>query len=316
MGNTLPTKPHLTYDTAQKIIADQQLAITQIQNLIDTKTIIQNKRQPRTTAQFMPQNTPSNTPPNIPPSPTVTEPFTNIDAITLNPENYPEVSDYANIYNNNIALINDPNNMERTAFTTYINIQNKKINKLRDELIQLQNNMVHSTNTIDVKAYKNMSNSQILNIELYKELTPNDHRDHRNHLNAVNGASTYPNFLIYGNNGCLEYTPGELYTSNNSMSPPSWSFNVCNANNPKQQFISTQINDKDTYNSYINNDANKSNKINTANNTLFGFNVITPIYNEINDNQCLQLNSDGLSVMPCTLDFDQRFKPIYNTVLP
>ena len=91
-----------------------------------------------------------------------------------------------------------------------------------------------------------------------------------------------------------------------------WNFNSCDANNKNQQFVSTTINNLETYNSFINND-NQDLKLKDNTNTLFGFNVITPIDTQ---DHCLQLNNEGLSVMPCTIDFSQRFRESYSTVIP
>ena len=127
-----------------------------------------------------------------------------------------------------------------------------------------------------------------------------------------NGASQYPNYLIYGNNGCLQYE-SSITNINNEITPATWAFRSCNSNDPRQQFVTTQVNDLPTYNSFIKDDSNLSSKLNSTKTTTFGFNIVTPINNQ---DQCLQLNNDGLSVMPCHLEFDQRFRPIYNTVLP
>ena len=86
---------------------------------------------------------------------------------------------------------------------------------------------------------------------------------------------------------------------------------MCDSNNPKQQFVTNKINDLTTYNSYITNPINKNSILIDNTNVLFGFNVVNPINAR---DQCLQLNNDGLSIMPCDLDYSQRFKPFYNTV--
>ena len=132
------------------------------------------------------------------------------------------------------------------------------------------------------------------------------------YVNQKNNSSIYPNYLIYGNNGCLQYEPSTI-NSQNVNTPASWSFKSCNSNEPKQQFISNKINSLETYNSYITDPLNESSRLTDSSNTLLGFNVINPI---LAQDQCLQLNNDGLSVMPCTVDFSQRFKPSYTSVLP
>jgi len=226
-----------------------------------------------------------------------TEPFINMSSVKLNPNKDTEIYNYANIYNQNIALLDDPNKMNQLSFNTYIHIQDKKINNLKKELKQLeehiQNNKKSKNN---IKSFKSMSNSQIINVELY------------NDKNKNNGVK-YPNYLIYGNNGCLEYDNKKKYE--NVSEPATWKFNTCNSNNPKQQFVSNKINNLETYNSHID-DNNKESILNDDSNIMFGFNIINPIDD---DKKCVQLNNDGISVMPCNLKYDQRFKHSYNTVL-
>ena len=232
---------------------------------------------------------------------TIEEGFTNMSSIILNPQNFSEINKYSKTYNKNVALLDDPNNMTASAFNTYIYLQNKKLNNLRGELNTLQTYIQkNKTTKTDIKAFKSMNNSQMLNVELYKE-------------NNNNNSNIYPNYLIYGNNGCLQYEPNTSNNNSTNNKPPTWSFKSCDSNEPKQQFISNKINSLETYNSYITNPLNKSSRITDSSNILFGFNVINPISSQ---DQCLQLNNDGLSVMPCTLDFSQRFKPSYTTVLP
>ena len=221
------------------------------------------------------------------------EPF--IDTITLNSEAFPDLKSYAEIYNKNVALLDDPNQLKTQIFDTYIYMQNNKLEKMREELLKLQTKIQENKKaTPSIKSFKSMNNSQSFNIELYNEVNPN------------NSSNRSPNYLIYGNNGCLEY----IKKNGNEMA--EWNFNSCDANNKNQQFVSTTINNLETYNSFINND-NQDRKLKDNTNTLFGFNVITPIDTQ---DHCLQLNNEGLSVMPCTIDFSQRFRESYSTVIP
>jgi hypothetical protein len=273
-------------------------------------------------------------------------------SIILNPESYPEVSDYADVYNKNIALLDDPRNMINASFNTYTNIQDKKMKKLNEDLQKLYKDIQNNEYKFSgIKGFKSMNNSQILNVEEYYNNNKNNKSNstsnnptstnspsstnssgstsqfanikekfnsttNNSFNNKLNGASEYPNYLIYGNNGCLQYEP-LLYSNdingNPKPIPATWSFKPCNANEPKQQFVSKKINDRQTYNSFIQDDNNANSRINSINTTTFGFNVVNPINNQ---DQCLQLNNDGLSVMPCHLEFDQRFRAQYNTVLP
>jgi hypothetical protein len=227
------------------------------------------------------------------------ETFENINPIILNSQSYPKISDYAYIYNTNIALLDDPNNDIKNKFNTYIHLQNKKIQSLRKDLDILQKNIKTTDVTKDIKAFKSMDNSQILNVETYTTKNTNNNNN-------------YPNYLIYGNNGCLQYEKSTK-DINNTINPAKWSFQSCNATDPRQQFISTQINDLPTYNKYITDPNNKNYILNNNNNVTFGFNVVNPITAQTD--QCLQLNNDGISVMSCNLQSDQRFKPLYSNVL-
>ena len=223
------------------------------------------------------------------------EPF--IDTIILNSDSFPEIKSYAEIYNKNVALLDDPNDLKSKTFEAYIYMQNNKIQKLRTDLLELQTKIqTHKKITPSIKSFKSMNTSQAFNIELYNEQNPNNSR-----------SSDYPNYLIYGNNGCLEYE------KQNGDQSSKWKFTSCDSNNNKQKFVSSKIDNLETYNSFINSDINEDRKLKNNTSTLFGFNVINPL--EAKD-QCLQLNNDGLSVMPCTLDFSQRFRESYTTVLP
>ena len=285
MENPQSTSSLLSNDKANLIIENQNKLINNLQSLIiEAKKSLTVKTE---------------------------EQFTNMSSIILNPQNFSEINKYSKTYNKNVALLDDPNNMTASAFNTYIYLQNKKLNNLKDELNTLQS-YIQKNKTIqtDIKAFKSMNNSQMLNVELYKENNNNSNNDY---VNQNNNSNIYPNYLIYGNNGCLQYEPNTTKNNSTDNKPPTWSFKSCNSNEPKQQFISNKINSLETYNSYITNPLNESSRITDSSNILFGFNVINPIASQ---DQCLQLNNDGLSVMPCTLDFSQRFKPSYTTVLP
>jgi hypothetical protein len=240
---------------------------------------------------------------------------TSLESIILNPQTFSEINKYSDTYNKNIALLDDPNKLKEASFNTYMYLQNKKIEGLRKELKILQDNMAkHNEKETDIKAFKSMNNSQILNVEIYKSPENNNNinsnSNYSNYSNNTNN-TTYPNYLIYGNGGCLQYESN----NNSTTTPPSWSFKPCNSNEPKQQFISNKINSLKNYNSYI---KDSKYQINDDKNIMFGFNIIQPITQTPDTpiDQCLQLNNDGLSIMPCTLDYSQRFKPSYITILP
>lgn len=222
---------------------------------------------------------------------TTIEPFSNY----LNSNNFPDIKNYADEFNKNVALLDDPKNIKKQKFDTYIYMQNKKIKEMKEELIKLQTQVQKQSKlSPDIKSFKNMNTSQSLNIELYNDNKPN---------NSI----TYPNYLIYGNDGCLEYN------KNNGTQSPQWNFKSCDSNNKNQQFTSTKINNLETYNSFINSETNKDKILKDSSSTMFNFNVINPVDEQ---DKCLQLNNDGLSVMPCSLDLSQRFRESYFTVLP
>lgn len=345
-----PTASPLTEKTAQQISTMQKNIISNLQILLDRQQKIQsdNDNDYYNNPSPKPSPRPSDSPS---PSPSITtntiESFGDVNegSIILNPESYPEVSDYADVYNQNIALLDDPRNMINASFNTYIKIQDKKIGNLRTQLNKLQTDIQNKKYSFSgIKGFKSMNNSQILNVEDYYDpkyspsttkpnsrpptsrlptsTNPNSTNPNSNSTKQfnsnINGASKYPNYLLYGNNGCLQY---EQLSSKNDpdnngktkLIPATWAFKPCDANDPRQQFVSTQVNDLQTYNSFITDPYNITSQLNTSKTTTFGFNVVNPINNQ---DQCLQLNNDGLSVMPCNLDFDQRFRPLYNTVLP
>ena len=132
-----------------------------------------------------------------------------------------------------------------------------------------------------------------------------------------NKSTTYPNYLIYGNNGCLEFDPSptsKLSDDNSSTLPksPIWNFKSCDSNNPHQQFTVSKVSTLTQYNAPITNKSNSSYIINDASNAKLGFYTVNPINSF---DQCLQLNNDGISVMPCNMDSSQRFKPSFQSVI-
>ena len=278
----IPTEPAITFP--EHMTKDQYLIILGLQEKIN------NTVNSITTGFSDFLDTLINYDPNTT-EPTV-EPF--VDTITLNSDAFPELKSYAEIYNKNVALLDDPNELKSKTFDAYIYMQNNKINKMKDELKLLQETIQNNKKEIPaIKSFKSMNNSQSFNVELYNNKNPNN-------------SNKYPNYLVYGNNGCLEY-------ENNITDGAKWNFKSCDANNKNQQFVSTKIDNIDTYNSFINSETNKDRILKDNTSTLFGFNVINPIDAQ---DQCLQLNTDGLSVMPCSLDFSQRFRESYSTVMP
>lgn len=283
MGNLISTSSETTITTtpnyiepslATNVINKQQQIITNLQTAIsDTRNLLKIDANTNTKSSFV----------NINPiSDYYTPPF------YLANSNTPEVKDYINKYNQSIELLDDPNLLNKAQFDTYIHLQNKKINELQNVLSTFPTN---NAQLQPIKAIKNIKTSNSLNVEEY----PNSQNG--------NGSTTYPNYLIYGNNGCLSY----------NASKNNWAFKSCNANDSTQRFTITKINTKDDYNAKIINPKNQSYQIQDTNSVIMGFYSVNP---ETDNNQCLQLNTDGLSVMPCTMESSQRFKTLYHSVNP
>lgn len=217
-----------------------------------------------------------------------------------------EVKDYVNAYNESVALLDDPANLNEINFQTYLHIQDQKINevnKLIKDITDLQKDAKQSSQPI--KAIRNLNTSTILNVEEYpdpKITAPNGTTYY------ANGSSKYPNYLIYGNNGCLQYNKGTDNTN-----PSTYNFQPCNSNNSNQRFTIKRIANKDDYNNSIFKDAKNDYSILSDDSIGMGFYIVNP---ETDEQQCMQLNNDGLSVRPCDLYAPQRFKPYYHSVNP
>lgn len=210
-----------------------------------------------------------------------------------------EVSDISQAYNQSIDLISDQNIINDAAFNTYINIQNRKLTELQNAIDKFPTNNNKQNNPI--KAIKNIFTSNLLNVEEYSDPTIDvaSRNPKRNYIG--NGSVKYPNYLIYGNNGCLQY-------NNNNK---NYAFQPCNANQAEQRFSMNEITNIDQYNNKINDPKNESYKIQSSDNTIMGFYVVTP---ENDPNSCITINGDGLSVLPCNMNSSQRFKPYYHSI--
>ena len=264
--------------------------------------------------------------------------FDDVPAIYLPADLTPELNMYSNSYNSSIALLDDPNQLTKIANETYIHIYDKKLALLNSNfktLIGEADDKIQ--NPTPIKAIKSMYNSQILNLERYPDpnitqpasqtadLSSNTSLPQNKYVgNGYTDSSKYPNYLIYLNGGCVDYNKSI------STDPATWSNKSCNASLPSQQFKITQINNIQNYNDKLANTSihkkydnlkttNASNSdyvskysINDSNSTQFGFYVVNPMDD---NNQCLQLNNDGLSIMPCTMEPSQRFKPVYHSVI-
>jgi len=230
---------------------------------------------------------------------TTIEDFTNTPLAT---ETNQETNNYVKSFNNSLSLLDDPNNMNKAAFDTYLHIQDTKIASLKSNLNNLKKKASENmTNNTPIKGIRSMYNSAILNVEEYPD----------SNNNSVDKKKS--KYLIYGNTGCLQYEPAydpRFQRSNQYGS--SISFRPCDANETKQQFNINQINNLDQYNFRINDKNNSLYKINHKSNVNFGFYSVNTF--NIPD-QCLQLNNDGISVMPCNMNSEQRFSTNYHSVV-
>jgi hypothetical protein len=218
----------------------------------------------------------------------------------------PELNDYASAYNKSVALLDDPNRMSQANFDAYIHLQDNKIAKLQSAIASFPTNAPQQNNPI--RSIKNLKTSASLNVEPYPD--PATQTNLPNYYTG-NGATTYPNYLIYTNNGCLQYAPPP--SNNASKGSASWSVQSCNSNLSGQRFNMKQVNNMAQYNALITDPNSASYKITDPNSSIFGFYIVNP---EGYGEQCLQLNGDGLSVMPCNMDSSQRFKPYYHSIKP
>jgi len=214
-----------------------------------------------------------------------------------------ELNIYVDSYNNAMALLDDPNQMNKVAFDTYIHIQNNKLKELDANINKLKKN-IKSKVISPIKGIRSMHNSNILNVQEYSGPAPTTaiNSDVVNNSNNAN----YPYYLLYGNNGCLEYEPSDKNISS------SWNFKPCNSNDTKQQFKLNKINNIEQYNKPITNSINKNYKIKSDSTVNYGFYSVNP---SNSFDQCLQLNNDGISVMPCSMNASQRFTTNYHSVL-
>lgn len=225
------------------------------------------------------------------------------DNITLSTNNNKELNIYVDSYNNAISLLDDPNQMNKVAFDTYIHIQDNKLKEL-DANIEILKKNIKSKVILPIKGIRSMNNSSIINVQDYSRPAPTTANNR--YINSSNTNPNYPYYLLYGNNGCLQYEP-----TNKNISA-SWNFKPCNSNEPKQQFKINKINNIEQYNKPITNSSNKNFKINSDSTVNYGFYSVNP---SNSFDQCLQLNNDGISVMPCSMNTSQRFTTNYHSVL-
>lgn len=316
-NNVITSKPTMSPTTTTTPTMDQKMA----QNIANLQNTIISVAQANANAASKINLPDSNQTYTSSPTPTPTniskEGFTiqqqHVDlyqAPIYIPDNVsPELNDYVSTYNKSVALLDDPNRMSQANFDAYIHLQDDKIAKLQSAIALYPTNAPKQNNLI--RSIKNLKTSTSLNVEPYPN--PATQTSLPTYY-AGNGAPTYPNYLIYTNNGCLQYSPGNN-TGNNTASKASasWTVQPCNSNLSGQRFNMQQVNNMAQYNALILDPNNASYKITDPNSSIFGFYIVNP---EGYGEQCLQLNGDGLSVMPCNMDSSQRFKQYYHSITP
>ena len=222
--------------------------------------------------------------------------------------NIPITKDYINAYNDSIALIDDPNQLNKIKFDMFIHLQDKKISDLNDVIQTFPTNS--NINRPPIKSIKNFKTSTALNVEEFPVPQPTNSNSTITYTG--NGSTTYPNYLIYSNNGCLQYNKSIKDPITNNFGQATWGIDACNSNDARQRFTMTKIQTKDDYNNKLSDDNKKKYSITDSTSVKMGFNVVNP---ETAADQCLMFeNGNAMSIMPCNMSASQRFKPFYHTI--
>lgn len=315
MGNTTSTKTTTTSTTTTTVpITTRQILPTEVTKLqIDLTNTITKAQELKTLLNTVP--TKIDFANNLKTAITEyniqnkTESFQNYSDYYLNEEvDRPDHALLFKGHNTALSLLDDPLGRNQAAFDTYVYLQNKKINDLDAQI-----NQINSTKTTipingKIKSIKNLGTSTMLNVEEYDVInptttTPNSTIAASSQNNSVENINK--NYLILGNNGCLSYTND----ATNKIAPNKFDFVKCDANDVKQKFILKQINNRTDYNNLV------DDKYKINNQPYSPFFTAIP-YNAYNENQqCVTINNEGLTIERCNLDNNQRFKQFYNPVV-
>ena len=293
--------------TGEMLVIDHHTTTTRP----DTTTTPATPATPVTTTSTIPATTRFTNAGNV-------EPFINaaipVSDYTDPPQYYPKsnipiTKDYINAYNDSIALIDDPNQLNKVKFDMFIHLQDKKISELNAVISTYPTN--NNINNPPIKSIKNFKTSTALNVEEFPVPQPTNTNSTITY--AGNGSTTYPNYLIYSNNGCLQYNKSIKDPITNNLGQATWGIDACNSNDARQRFTMTKIQSMDDYNNKIPDDANtKRYSITDPTSVKMGFNVVNP---ETAADQCLMFdNGNEMSIMPCNMSASQRFKPFYHTI--
>lgn len=201
-----------------------------------------------------------------------------------------------NNHNEILNLIDDPSRNKDIKMKISQDYQDMKICDLEQEVARLEklsnknsNKSNKQINSKEIKGVQSFSNSQVLNVYPGKK--------------SENDTS---NFLIFGNAGCLAFNQNK---EEDGKKINQYDFVHCNVQNDQQQFNIHEIKSLEDYNNTV---SSPIDKLSSNRFVDMGFKVVKP---QGQDNECLTLNENGLTVEPCTLDTDQRFS-LVNSVTP
>jgi len=227
----------------------------------------------------------------------------------------PTFTDYYELYKKTKDKIND-NNLPLDKFIIDQHLQDTQISKLKNEISNLnylinldnnnnqnnQNNCPHPLNRSD-KAIKSVKSLKY-GISLNTHQQSNTGNKPSEPQNLPNGCQSYPTYepvnpetdplMIYINQGCLTYSIDGKNISDDSRKDNYW-VEMCQKGKPEQLFKIKQIKNNQDYNSIM---SDKRTHLSDDSSTtkIYPFNVIQP---KDNNNSCLTINKNGLSVENC-----------------
>jgi hypothetical protein len=198
----------------------------------------------------------------------------------------------ANVHDNVMGIINDPAADARLSSRIVKDIHEYKLGNNDKDIDNLyrQHSIPSTTKPVgQPKAFKNHETSNIINVDYIK---------------PVSSSSTVKKpFIIYANDGCLQYNvDANTQKTNLNIAP-------CRATNTNQQFYGDKIDSKDKYNNYFNNQP----LYQITNDSILnlGFYTVRP---NNSSSDCIVFGESGLSVQPCDMSISQKFSALNNQV--
>jgi hypothetical protein len=205
-------------------------------------------------------------------------------------------------YDNILSDINTSPHNELLRSNIMSEIQHKKIYNLNPLISELNKTGPARGVITDIKALKNYDNSRILNVEKrnYKEADSKD------------------KYIIYGNGGCLAYSPYDrvkpfINGKHIDESYKQVSFEPCDAKNTNQLFVMNNIATIDNYNNYVSTLSPPMQTLSTDSGVASSLNyyLVNPASSP---GMCLNFNDSGLSVQPCNMSLNQKYSTINHHV--